>query len=218
MSNESTDPMFDRFGVTFSPGDILFIEGEPGNDFYMIKSGKVVISKIIDDNEKTLDEMGPGKIFGEMAILDDAPRNASATALTEVEAYRFDRDNFQTLLKTRPEVGVNQLSTMAKRIFDAKRRIQVLRLSTDEDKIMDTLLMLAEREGANNSTKDITITNTPENIANWAAVSPSDARRCVTSLQSQGRIKIANDQIAILNYPELSRLMASKRKAFHIDE
>ncbi|MBT3275151.1 MAG: cyclic nucleotide-binding domain-containing protein, partial [Spirochaetales bacterium] len=89
--------MFERFAVTFQSGDIIFCEYEPGDTFYLIQSGRVQIVKIMDDIEKTIDYLNPGEIFGEMAILDAAPRSASAIAADSVKALEFNRENFEVL-------------------------------------------------------------------------------------------------------------------------
>ena len=65
--------MFNKFGVTFQPGDIIFCEYEPGNEFYLLQEGRVKVTKIVSDSEKTLDIFHPGDIFGEMAILKISP-------------------------------------------------------------------------------------------------------------------------------------------------
>jgi len=78
------DKLFDKFGVEYEPNDIIFCEFEPGNDFYFIQSGRVEIVKIINNREKTLDILGAGDVFGEMAILEEEPRSASAIAIEHV--------------------------------------------------------------------------------------------------------------------------------------
>jgi CRP-like cAMP-binding protein len=64
------DDMFSKFGETYEPDDILFCEYEPGKDFYILQEGRVKVTKIVSDMEKTLDIFHPGDIFGEMAILE----------------------------------------------------------------------------------------------------------------------------------------------------
>ncbi|MEE8441617.1 MAG: cyclic nucleotide-binding domain-containing protein, partial [Spirochaetia bacterium] len=67
---------FERFAVTYQADEIVFCEYEPGDAFYLIQNGRVQISKIMGDIEKTIDVLQPGEIFGEMAILEEAPRSA----------------------------------------------------------------------------------------------------------------------------------------------
>ena len=68
------DPgMIEKFGTTYKPGEIIFCEYEPGNEFYLLQEGRVKVTKIVSDMEKALDIFQPGDIFGEMAILEDQP-------------------------------------------------------------------------------------------------------------------------------------------------
>ncbi|PKL11138.1 MAG: Crp/Fnr family transcriptional regulator, partial [Spirochaetae bacterium HGW-Spirochaetae-6] len=66
----------------FKEGEIIFCEYEPGSTFYLIKKGRVKITKISEKYEKTLDVLGEGSLFGEMAIIEQAPRSATAIAET----------------------------------------------------------------------------------------------------------------------------------------
>jgi CRP/FNR family transcriptional regulator, cyclic AMP receptor protein len=73
------DPLYDRFGREFPKGHVLFKEGETGKEMYVIQSGKVRIGMTVRGVEKTLVVLGAGEFFGEMAILNNKPRSASAT-------------------------------------------------------------------------------------------------------------------------------------------
>ncbi|HPA72406.1 MAG TPA: cyclic nucleotide-binding domain-containing protein, partial [Spirochaetota bacterium] len=73
-------PVFDKFIVEYAPNQLIFCEFEPGNEFYFIQSGRVKIVKIVNNTEKTLDVLKPGDVFGEMAILENSPRSATAIA------------------------------------------------------------------------------------------------------------------------------------------
>lgn len=73
-------PVHDR--LVFYPGDIVFCEGEEGNWAYLIQSGKIEIFNVRPDgSECSLAVIGPGRLFGEMALIDAAPRMASARAV-----------------------------------------------------------------------------------------------------------------------------------------
>ena len=74
--------MFNRFSKTFRKGDIIFCEYEPGDTFYLIQSGRVQIVRIIGELEKNIDVLYPGELFGEMAILEEAPRSATTSRST----------------------------------------------------------------------------------------------------------------------------------------
>ena len=209
----NTDQMFTKFGITFKENQIIFCEHEPGNDFYMIKKGRVRVSKVVDGREKTLDEFHPGDIFGEMAILEEAPRTATAIAIDEVNALRFNKENFEILLKGNPAIAFRLLKTFSTRIFDAKRRLMILTLHNDEDKIIDTICMLAEQKGATAETREaIEIEATEESIAKWCSVGIDLTKKVLRSYQKTGKIVVAKDKMAVKNYNELFRLLAGKRK------
>jgi CRP-like cAMP-binding protein len=88
------DNMTEKFGAVFRPGEVIFCEYEPGDSFYLIQSGQVKISKVVLENEKMLDILQPGDGFGEMAIIENAPRSATATAVDDVKVLVFKKENF----------------------------------------------------------------------------------------------------------------------------
>jgi len=77
---------------TYQAGDVILKEGSHGSGVYLLSSGKVEISKVIQGNKIVLDILGPGSVFGEMSYLDPAPRSATATALEDTVLELLDRD------------------------------------------------------------------------------------------------------------------------------
>jgi len=73
----------DYFRKTIAAGENIFSEGEPAGMAYLIHSGKVRIHKTENGQDEEIDTVGPGKIFGEMGVISDATRMASATAVEE---------------------------------------------------------------------------------------------------------------------------------------
>ncbi len=73
------DTLFQRFGKEFPKGTVLFREGEPGKEMFVLQAGRVVITKTVRDEQKMLAVLGPGEFFGEMALISNKPRNATAT-------------------------------------------------------------------------------------------------------------------------------------------
>ena len=77
---------------THQAGDVIFKEGSHGSGVYILSSGKVEISKIVQGKKLVLDILGPGETFGEMSYLDPAPRSATATALEDTVLEILDKD------------------------------------------------------------------------------------------------------------------------------
>ncbi len=205
--------LFDKFGKTYKPGEIIFSEYEPGDDFYFILSGKVRITKIVSDNEKTLDFMGAGDIFGEMAILEQQPRSATVVAQDEVRVLVFNRQNFEVILKSNPEMALKLLKIFCKRIYDAKRQLMILTLNGDEYRVADVFVMMAEKQGiAVDQHAKVEIKLTPEEIANMCAISVDNALKVLQQNQRGGRIELYDDRVVVNNITDFYRMVHNKRR------
>lgn len=209
--------MFDKYGKNYKAGQIIFSEHEPGNSFYLIHSGKVKITKIVGETEKNLDILGPGDIFGEMAIIEEAPRSASALAETEVKALEFNKENFEILLKSNTAMAIKLLKVFSKRIYDARRKLMILSLEDDEAKVADTLIMLTEMMGHNpNEIKEfiepIEIEATKSSVASWCGLKEDKTKKILDQFINQNRILMSKGTITIKNINELIRYVGQKRK------
>ncbi len=206
------DKLFEKFGVEFSPNEIIFCEFEPGNEFYFIHSGQVKIVKIINNTEKTLDILDAGEIFGEMAILEEEPRSASVIALEHVKLFKFHRDNFETILHGNPQLAYKLLMIFAKRIYDQKRRLMILLLEEPQLKVMDVLNMLAEQDPHLDLQDAVTLKVTAQEVSSWAGMQPKDVQKVLHNLNQLGKIELFNDKIIVKNIRDFQRVVASKRK------
>ncbi len=206
--------MFAKFGETYQPGDIIFCEYEPGNDFYILQDGRVKVTKIVSDSEKTLDIFHPGDVFGEMAILEDQPRSATVIAMDKIKVLKFNRQNFNLLLQANPQMAVKLLKIFSNRIYDAKRRLLILTLPDIESKVCDVFLMLAENQGISpKTTEPTTFSSTIQEIANWCGQKPNRVKDVLVHLSNSGKIQLFEDRIIVKNLYEMFRLVRNKRKA-----
>ncbi|RKX74755.1 MAG: Crp/Fnr family transcriptional regulator [Spirochaetes bacterium] len=210
----STDlSVFERFAVTFQKNDIIFCEYEPGDTFYLIQSGTVEIVRIIGNIEKTIDILHPGEIFGEMAILEEAPRSATAIAHEKVKALEFNRENFEVLMMGNPQIALKLLKLFTKRIYDQKRRFMILTLDDIQARVADVFLMLAETQQNPDPHKDERVFNTSvDDIAHWAGMSPDNCKQVLNHFATQRRIEIYKDKIVVKNINDFARFVNSRRK------
>ncbi len=92
----------------FRAGEVIFSAGDAGDGFYVVETGEVRISAVVGQNEpRTLAMIGAGDFFGEMAVVDDAPRSASAIAETATRAFFLSRETLLRLLEERPHLALN---------------------------------------------------------------------------------------------------------------
>ena len=204
---------FERFARTLQAGDIIFSEFEPGNTFYLIQSGRVQLFKLIGEIEKTLDILQPSEMFGEMSILDDSPRSATAIALDTVNVLEFNKQNFEILMLGNPLIALRLLKMFCKRIYDSKRRYKIITLEEPQAKIADVFLMLDESLPLiDKTTERRMFIITMDDVAHWAGMSINETRDALNSFANQRRMEIFSDRIIVRNINDLSRYVGSIRR------
>jgi CRP-like cAMP-binding protein len=204
---------FGRFTRTFQAGEMIFSEFEPGDTFYLIQSGRVELVKIIGDIERTLDILQPSEMFGEMAILENSPRSATAIALDTVQVLEFNSQNFEILLLGNPQIALKLLRMFAKRIYDSKRRFMILTLEDPQAKIADVFLMLDESNpDIDKSSEAREFKTTVDNIAHWAGMGVNETREALSHFATQRRLEMYPDRIVVKNINDFSRFVNSRRK------
>jgi CRP-like cAMP-binding protein len=120
------NPLFEKYGQTIRAGREIFHEGEPGDRMYIIQDGSVRISKEFDGKEHVLAELVKGDFFGEMAIVSQMKRTATATALTDVQLLAFDRAGFQSMIEKNAKIAMNVIDKLCRRLEQANSQIQHL--------------------------------------------------------------------------------------------
>lgn len=129
--------------IIYKKGELIFSEGETGNEMYLIKSGNVRIYKLTGRIQHTLAVIKEGNFFGEMAILDQSPRSASAEAYTDVELVIFDKEAFVSHIRKNPfiEFVVNELIS---RLRVTSNQFKLLAIPDDELRFATILLTKAQ--------------------------------------------------------------------------
>ncbi len=202
----------EKYEVTYKSGDIIFCEYEPGNELYIIKEGKVRITKIQDNKEKTLDIIGPGEIFGEMALIDNEKRTATTIAETDVVLIRIDRNNFELLAKTNHQWALKLLKILSKRIYDAKRKLRILSVKEPDLRVLETIIMLGEPLMKENQ-NSVTIQATTETIAHWCGLTTKNCEEIIYRYAKMGKLSIEKDQIIVPNINDIKRLVQAKSRS-----
>lgn len=108
--------------VTYDNGEVIFRQGDPGDSLYLLVTGNVRI--FAGDND--LARLGPGECFGEMAILDNATRSASVSAIGPVLALRITQEDFFDILGDHPEISRGIFAVLVSRLRRADARVEEL--------------------------------------------------------------------------------------------
>ena len=107
----------------FPEGTLIFSEGDPSREAYVLRSGRVEVIKATPRGPLRLAVLGPGDVLGEMGLLDDRLRSASARTLEEVEADAVSADEFTDLLTTKPSQSMEILHSLFERLRSANQRL-----------------------------------------------------------------------------------------------
>ena len=142
------DVLLQKFGRDFLKGTVLFREGDTkGKEMYIIHSGKVKISRNVGDQEAILAYLGQGEFFGEMAILNNKPRSATAEILEDSKLLVIDPKTFETIIKNNAEVAFRMIKKLADRIGEADKKIELLMIKDINSRVVHTLESLIESVG-----------------------------------------------------------------------
>jgi CRP-like cAMP-binding protein len=116
---------FTDYVARYSAGQTVFEEGEVGTEMYVIQSGTVeVIKRSRRGEEKLLATLEKGDFFGEMSILEDVPRTASARAKTDVELVRINQSTFDEMLRHNAEIAVRMLRKLSRRLRETTKLLE----------------------------------------------------------------------------------------------
>lgn len=141
------DKLYERFGREFPVGHVLFRDGEPGKEMFVVQSGKVKIHKNVRDVEKTLAILGAGEFFGEMSILNNKPRSASATIEEPARVLVIDPKTFEAMVRGNAEIAVRLIKKLANRLQETDEQIENLLLRDHNSRVVHFLSHIAVKQG-----------------------------------------------------------------------
>lgn len=136
----------ERFARDFPAGTVLFEDGQPGDDMYIVVTGEVEIRHQVGDGERVLAVLAAGEFFGEMAILNARPRSATAVVRTAARLLVIDGTTFEAMLRARPEIALRMIKALATRLDSANHHVELLLLPTANHRVAQCLRHMAEEQ------------------------------------------------------------------------
>jgi CRP-like cAMP-binding protein len=140
-------PLNQRFSKEFPAGTVLFREGDPGSEMYVVQAGRVEITKRVGEVEKLLASLGQGEFFGEMSILNRKPRSATATVSEDARLLVIDPPTFDAMIRANAEVAIRMIKKLADRLQEADEQIEHLIHLDAASRVVHWLTQQAERSG-----------------------------------------------------------------------
>ena len=195
------DSLFQRFGRDFPQGTVLFREGEPGHEMFVVQQGRVNVSKKVGDVEKILSSMGPGEFLGEMSILNNRPRSATATCAEASKLLVIDAKTFEAMIRGNAEIAIRMIKKLADRLAEANDQIENLLFADASSRVVHFLATAAERAPRGPAGHEIQLV--PKELAGRVGVKPEQAEEVLTKLLKSKIVALRPDGFVV---PDVAKL------------
>ncbi len=195
-------------------GTMIFSEFQTGAEMYVIQSGSVKISKVLNGTEVTLAVLKPGQMFGEMALLNNDLRSASAITVEDSEIRAINMANFQKITESSPDMITNLTKTFAERLWIMQRQLINSRLRDDPvAKMIDILaLQLEKMNYTENTSVEYQTDFSPNDIATMCGLTKSEQSRCMFNFMNFRFIETKKNKIFVSDCSEVIKQAAFYRK------
>jgi CRP/FNR family transcriptional regulator, cyclic AMP receptor protein len=174
--------LFERFGQTFPAGTVLFREGDPGEEMYVIQTGRVQLTRRVRGREAHLASLPPGEFFGEMAIVNNRPRSATATVLDESQLLVIDGRTFEAMVRGNAEIALRFIKKLAARLAQANSQVEVLLLQDLNHRVVHYLRHMAVTTGSSDG-PGVLVSASIEQMAEMVGASDGDVEACLKRLE-----------------------------------
>lgn len=214
-----------EFKRVYPINTMICCEHEPGFELYIIQSGKVKITKIINDKEVLLAVLKEGDIFGEMALLENKPRNASAIAYQETHIMAVNKANFQNMVATQPQLVTKLISLLAERTWVAYRQLANLKIASNIGRTYDMLLIQLEKEKIEvKHGISYSFEFGPKELINMVGLSEAEGKGILHEIYQTKKFQLFDNKIVVNDIEEIKKqvdyykkmeVLEKKRKTTH---
>ena len=206
--DDSEQRLLQRLGRQFGAGEVLFEEGQPATEAYLLQSGRVRLIKHIGASERSLRVVRPGDLFGESALVPGSRRGSTAVALVEGAALSLQQETFQHLLASHPSVGLRVLQQLVRRLGDTEGQIEVLMLRDSQMKVVVALLQLSQEPQVSRQSQNggISVQISPMELSARVGLDVDTVKRNVAQLRNADYVRIIEERIEIHDVDALREL------------
>jgi CRP-like cAMP-binding protein len=185
---------------------LLFAEGEPGEELFIIQKGAVKLSKIVDNHEVLIAVLRGGDIFGEMALIEKKPRAANAAAHEDCMVTVINRDNFARMIREQPQIIARLGILQAERIWYIYRRLSAAMIKDPLGRLYNILLIHLERSRVDLSEDRSFVFNLgPRELCDIAGFSWAEGEPLIRRLLENKKLSLVKDRFFALDVAEIAR-------------
>jgi len=198
---------------TYTKDSIIFCEGEPGDELFVIQKGSVKIIKITENNEILLAVLKTGDIFGEMALLESKPRAATTVAYENCQLMAVNRANFQQMIKTQPQLIARLTTLLAERIWLIYKQLANTQINDPLGRMYDMLQIQIDKkkidmEGTVHYSFDFGL----KELVSMVGLPQADSALVGRKFMENNKFEIINDKLYVKDLKEVAKQNAYYRK------
>jgi CRP-like cAMP-binding protein len=200
------DKVPDDFNRTYPKNTMIFSENEPGTELYIIQRGVVKITKIVDDNEVLLAMLKTGDIFGEMALLENKPRSASAIATEDCSLMAVNKTNFERMVQTQPQLITRLTTLLAERLWFIYKQMANTLIQDPLGRLYDALLLQLERNRVPIAAGGkYTFQVGPKELLNMVGLAADKGNPVIRKMFENKKVLLADNKISTTDVEEIQK-------------
>jgi CRP-like cAMP-binding protein len=192
-----------RVGREYAAGAILFREGDAGAEMFVIQSGKVRLTKRAAGGEFPIAVLGRGEFLGEMAILNNKPRTATATIVEDALCLVIDAKTLESMITKNAEIALRLVKKLAARLDSADALVQILMHPDPKARVLLGLKRHAETFGEQTE-EGVWLDVAPATLAREVGAEPGQVDEVLLRLR---RLRIASDESGAIVISDMGRLL-----------
>ena len=184
---------------SFPAGVRVFHEGDHSDACYLVRKGDLRVTREHPDGRAiALATLGPGDIFGELAMLDGEARSASVETLSDSELLALPAADVRRLLADHPGISVKLIAALTRRLRETNERVARQSFQTVPSRVAGVLTQLIAEESASTGRQSITIRMTQADLAQLAGTSRESVSRFLATLERAGVVSVGRGRVTVV--------------------
>ncbi len=186
-------------------GKILYMPEDTSEVLFLLKQGRVQLYRISPDGKKlVIATIGPGAIFGEMALIGQGMHNTFAEAVEDCVLCIMSRDDVERLLMTKPQVALRIFEVLGRRLKEAEARLEAIAFKSIPARLASLLLQLADEAGS-----DTIVGHTHQDLGEQIGTYRETTTQTLNNFRAMGLLDIGRKRITLLDRDGLRRIAES---------
>ena len=184
---------------TLSPGEVVFDEGDPSDQVYVIQAGEIELVRETESKQRVVARLGSGDFFGELGVVAGERRSSRAVAVNTTRLIALDRETLEAMCLEEPVIAIRMIRVLVARLLEAERRLAALGVDDLMRPVVRSLLRLGVAENETGMRVDAKL----RAIASAAGLSMLEVHRALHQLFDR---KLATLEDDVLRIPDCEAL------------